>query len=329
MTTEIVVPTIEQTAGNDLRSQLELRYPDYAREQLAQVANPDKRELYWQNVALLDSYLAAAVETEAPQTLDAVRALIDDQLARITPLEARFSGLTNHLAEISQFMQEFLTQDGVERFPRLLEAGQVDTLISLVAPTHDLLKFLSGPDGQIMPDHEQVTAYLLRKHFGQIEELRSQINFAAGVIEDHENIYREAGRRELIFSESSISRGKALFFIADVLTGVLRFDGQAVTIDQVALKERFADLYFRHIDLIAGKVFRPEWGLYAIGDIVTTLSELEDRYSLQLESGWQKTLVSAAQSAIDRSQHGNSDYSTEQRERISHAQQALQAIFLE
>lgn len=223
-----------------------------------------------------------------------------------------------HLQEATQFSFKFLLDDqGQSRFSKLISNDKAHLLAEVVAPMHDLLKFLGSPKAQIMPDHEIITSTFVRENFvGRRVKLKGEqhtltqedINFIAGVIGDHENIEKEEGRRDFISSSSEVDRAKALFFVVDVLTGVIVPEGNNFTIDLTQLDSRSTDLFFRHIDLVKGKIFRPEWGVYAVGDILATLQVLQAN-GLKIISPDQRTpsqiLISSALQAIGRARQAN------------------------
>jgi hypothetical protein len=227
------------------------------------------------------------------------------------------SGLGLHLREITDFCRAFYqTQDGASRFPDLLNDRQAALLAQLAAPLHDVLKYLGSYQSQIMPDHEVLTAELVRQKFTggtvmlnekETTLTKEDVEFVASVIGDHENINKEEGRSEWVNSSNPIERAKALFFVADVLTGVIVERPAASGLwgmDPEQFEERFVDLYFRHIDLNKGKIFRPEWGLKAIADLSTTLDTLVEKGCDILGSNrtetTRETLVKGALQAIDR-----------------------------
>ena len=68
----------------------------------------------------------------------------------------------------------------------------------------------------------------------------------------------------------------------DVLTGALQpvANEQStgvveLQIDSDQLWSRFGDLYLRHMDPVEGKIFRLQWGSYALGDLLATFEMLE------------------------------------------------------
>jgi hypothetical protein len=220
--------------------------------------------------------------------------LLNSETARSEFLEPR-TRLAAHLQEIEKFSTSFfLTAEGHSRFGISILSERHAKLISyLIAPLHDLAKYLGSPLAQVVPDHEIMAAELVRRTFeGKNVSLAGtesvltveDINFTAGVIGDHENLEKELGRREWIKSTNPIERAKALFSIADTLTAALVSQDQGKTwlVDPSQFRKRFTDLYFRHIDLEKGKIFRPEWGLHTIEDLAFSLEYLESHSSVKI-----------------------------------------------
>jgi hypothetical protein len=243
-------------------------------------------------------------------------------VARISPLAAKELGenranLGLHLQEITDFCRSFyLIPSGESRFPNVLNNREALLLAEVIAPLHDVLKYIGSFQSSVMPDHEVLTAELVRRSFmarrvilnGQEHTLTAQdVEFIATVIGDHENINKEQGRADWVNSHNSTERAKALFFVADVLTGVIveqpaGSNQWAMNLEQ--LNKRFVDLYVRHIDLHRGKVFRPEWGLSAIEDLSTTLEKLVS-HGCSIRGGRpnesaRETIVKAALAGVDR-----------------------------
>lgn len=199
-----------------------------------------------------------------------------------------------------------------------------------------------------MPDHEVITAAFIRKNFvgrqttidgAPYRLTQEDVDFIAEVIGDHENIEKEEGRRNFISSDLEAERSKALFFIADVLTGVIvQKEAGNFSIDLAQLDTRFTDLYFRHIDLVKGKIFRPQWGAYAIGDLLTTIKTLEQKgLNIILSADGRdvsKILIDAGLEAIDRALTANNErtdhkFSKEQPEAVEKAKSSLSAMLNE
>lgn len=245
------------------------------------------RQKMWENYARLID----AIEHQRGST--PLVEFIFDEVQRISPFAQsqisgeKKTGLGLHLEEITQFCKAFfLDDDGRSRFPDIITDRRAALLAEVIAPLHDVLKFLGSFDAQIMPDHEVLTAALANNVFrgasvvlnGEVTKLtKRDCDFIAGVIGDHENIHKELGRSEWISSRNPVERAKALFFAADTLTGAIQATGGGQNtwkFDAEQLDKRFIDLYFRHIDPVKGKVFRPEWALHAVRDLSNTLDAL-------------------------------------------------------
>jgi hypothetical protein len=179
-----------------------------------------------------------------------------------------------------------------------------------------------------MPDHEIMTAQLVREIFasrtikapsqtlagtGKDEVMLSaeDVEFVAMVIGSHENINKEQGRSKLLYSDRVVERAKAMFFVADTLTGVIVPDGEGGwKTDSSQLNSRFEDHYFRRIDPVKGKVFRPEWGLKAIEDLSATLGEMQETVTIagtEPGSTPRQTLREACIRAVDKSLQAEMD----------------------
>jgi hypothetical protein len=271
-------------------------------------------------------------------------------------LPTQSSGLGLHLKEITEFQRSFFTTaEGKSRFPELVNDRQAWLMANVAAPMHDVLKYLGSPKAQVMPDHEVMTAQLLREIFegctieapGQIlagtnkEAVKlsaEDVEFVAKVIGDHENINKELGRSEWVHSDSAVDRAKAMFFVADTLTGVIVPDGHGDwRMDSNQLNSRFEDLYFRHIDPVKGKIFRPEWGLKAIEDLSAALGEMQRAVRIsgtELGSTPQQTLKEACIRTVDRSLQAETDrrasgdlkLSEEQLERVRAVREQLDKL---
>lgn len=276
-------------------------YPPYAQEKIratfgangAPERNAQRVEM-WQRY---DQLLASLMESKAGDVpiLDQIREFIKNQsdFARNHFGDVNQEGLELHLKDVRDFACSLLlTADSESRFPQIISDRDAQLLSNVVADVHDLLKFLGSLEAQVMPDHEVMTAELIRKMFlnqrvlltHKTQDYLSQddVEFIASVVGDHENIEKEEGRSDFI-KQGRIERAKALFFVIDVLTGALRpvANEQStgvieLQIDSDQLWSRFGDLYLRHMDPVEGKIFRPQWGSYALGDLVATFEELEE-----------------------------------------------------
>jgi hypothetical protein len=195
--------------------------------------------------------------------------------------------LMMHLQEVSNFAKEFIVVHGTSsRFPNILTDREAVLVAYVAAPLHDLMKYLGSRLSQIMPDHEIMAAELVRRHFPgkhitlpteeTITLTHDDCVFLSSLIGDHENIEKEEGRTDFIQSESSIERAKALFFVLDTITGVLKCasDGKTWSCNREQLDARFTDLVYRHIDLVKGKIFRPAWAPITIDGLAHTVEQL-------------------------------------------------------
>ena len=274
------------------------------------VPRGDRQKMWELYQGLLDRL---EVPSEAPLLEDvyaydrSVSTLATEQLT------ANPTGLGLHLSGIRAFCNAFYcTPEGHSRFPKILTDRQALVMAELVGPLHDTSKFLGSFKAQVMPDHEVMTAELARRTFlghtvlirGQKTKLTAEdVDLVSSVIGDHENIEKEAGRTDWLHSSDVRQRAKALFFIADVLTGALGETSPGSGKFQFVpaqLDARFVDLYFRHIDLVKGKIFRPEWGLLAMRDLGTTLHTLAAEHGLQLAGDPQETMRAAALAGLQR-----------------------------
>jgi len=277
------------------------KYLEYARQQIVAKYGPlvdleirQQRLEMWQKYEALLAYLLVQVADDGP-ILDRIREFVKNssEIAQKQLEETPPGGLGIHLKEVHEFTNSFLlTSDGRSRFAGLISDRDANLMVSVVGDIHDLLKFLGSMDAQIIPDHAVMTAELIRNTFvnrkaafadGNKETLSNEdVEFVAGVVGDHENIEKEVGRSDFI-NQGRIERAKALFFVIDVLTGSLRqvaneleSNNVKLQIDTEQLWTRFGDLYLRHVDPVEGKIFRPQWGSYALGDLVATFEVLEE-----------------------------------------------------
>jgi hypothetical protein len=126
-----------------------------------------------------------------------------------------------------------------------------------------------------------------------------EVEFVVAVVTDHENIYKEKGRSGFMDSPKRVDRAKAVMFLADTLTGVLKIEDKKIGVDEEKLRDRFEDLYFRHID-VSGKVFRPEWGLFALEDYRAFIGSLAKRANLAGVGEVMEAITESAKKAIER-----------------------------
>ncbi len=325
-------------------------YPKYAqqkiKEQFGNPANPKGREdraALWKNYEGLRAVIAISNGDVVQSTREYLKGL--NVFARNQLENTPKGGLGIHLKEITEFSRNFLLDvQGNSRFPNLISTHNAQLFADVAAPMHDVLKFLGTTDAQVMPDHETITAAFVRENFaGREVTLRGKpytltsedAEFIAGVIADHENIEKpnEASRSSYIHG-GKLERAKALFFVADVLTGAVvpEGDGNTFTFDLKQLDTRFTDLYFRHIDLVKGKIFRPQWGAHTIGDLVETFNTLQTN-GLRMNNpegrSTKDILVSAALEAIIRARAANdTKFTQEQLTAISAAEQQLRSLII-
>lgn len=221
--------------------------------------------------------------------------------------EEKVDSLPFHLKEVEEFGRRLLFDGSKSRFGEVLSDRHARLLVEVVAPFHDIFKFFGSVDAQIMRDHEVVGAKLMERMLkktklnGDSDYLSEEdIRFVVGVIGDHENIYKEEGRREMIHSKDPVERAKGIFFVMDVLTNCFVVEELAqgrVVLDEEKLKARFSDLYYRHVDKVRGKTFRPEWGLYAIGDLFEVFEVMENR-GLIFDEGVREKIINQAKKAL-------------------------------
>ena len=247
--------------------ELEMDYQPYAWGQIEElVSRPESkaaRAEMWRKVTQVESRLDEVLDSRSVGRGEAV-GVIRKVVLEVAGLNEKVrAGLLGHLDEVQAETGKLVKASG-----DLLDPKEGELLVAVVAPLHDLFKGLGSPSAQVMADHEQIAAHILRKYLPQMGFSQNEVavEFAGEVVGDHENIYKEAGRRGFMSYSSPVERAKGIFFLADTLTGVVVADRGELMVDEVQLERRFGDLYFRHIDPEVGKVFRPEWGLSAVGD---------------------------------------------------------------
>ena len=205
-------------------------YPPYAQEKIRATfganGTPERnaqRVEMWQRY---DQLLATLKESQADDVpiLDQIREFIKTQsdFARKQLEQTPPGGLGIHLKEVQAFACSLLlTADSESRFPQIISDRDAQLLSYVITVVHDLLKFLGSLEAQVMPDHEVMTAELIRKMFlnqrvlltHKTQDYLSQddVEFIASVVGDHENIEKEEGRSDFI-KQKRIERAKALFF---------------------------------------------------------------------------------------------------------------------
>jgi hypothetical protein len=278
----------------------------------------ESRSVFWKNLEELTQHLSSNADgknldlvSDLYQFVSSINPRAEKQLSG-TP-----TGLGHHLHEVQQFcMDFFLTENGLSRIPDLLSNRHAQLLAYVVAPLHDVLKYLGDESSQIIPDHEILLAEVCKQHFtgrtviinGAPSTLNhDDVQFIAAIIGDHENIFKEIGRDLFLSSQDPVKIAKALFSLADTLAGCLkeqdRYNG-VWQIDEAVLNSRFTNLCFRHLDLVEGKTFRPRWIAYAIRDLINTFDQLRECGYKFIDSkadrSAEKALIDAGLTSIDQ-----------------------------
>jgi hypothetical protein len=300
---------------------------DSLEQKQALVSNPetfDEREQYFVN---FEEFINNIEETlqRSPEKFtksQMVEVITGTLKNRFTDEELeKVKGLFSHLEAVQEatlFLGDLLQNNSESNDGQYLSSEKVTLLVDVVAPLHDVFKLLGGPHVQSMPDHEQAAEYVIRrfgKAFGYDDE---EIDFIAEVIGDHENIFKEKNRDKFADSKDDKEKAKALFFLADTLTGALKLnDNEELTIDPELLKARFTDLYFRHIDPVEGKIFRPQWGVDTLKDYISTFDTLQEKYGVKVDPGLINQLVDAALTAIDMAREAQDNRSQDDERNLS------------
>jgi hypothetical protein len=228
--------------------------------------------------------------------------------------EVRAPTLLNHLSEVTAVATcLLLDEQGNSRFPMLISDRVARLTASVVAPLHDLAKFLGSMKSQVIPDHEVLMAEVVQStfidktivdKFGIIRLSTEDVEFVSSLIGDHENIFKEDTRSMFIHGTVEIDRAKALFSLIDTLGAAIQQRGSGWVLEPSALEERFGDLCFRHLDLVNGKIFRPKWIEFASSDMITTLARLEEcglrRDSDDADARFQDQIIATAEGAVTR-----------------------------
>ena len=274
-----------------------------------------KSQTFWKNFRTLKSKLDQLVLTLPPQP-DEKNAvgLIRNEVINLAVENESLPGLLRHSADVQnsgQGWQKLLEKNGGTT-NSFLSSRQFWLLNEVIAPLHDIIKPLGLHQGQDISQHEMMIKYVLEVYLPKMGFTDpDDLHFIAEIIGDHENIYKEEGRDIFVNSENPEERGKSLFFIMDTLTGVVSSNEQdesgrdILKIDESTLKSRFQDLYFRHIDLAAGKTFRPEWGVSALKEYIQFFSAMEKR-GFVVEKAFYNKLFNSVAAAINEagSQNG-------------------------
>lgn len=215
------------------------------------------------------------------------------------------NSLGEHLAHVHLFAKKLFlisqhTNDTIQEkstFPSLFTDTQAKVLAYVIAPLHDLFKYLGSKDAQVAQDHEILTAQFVRDLLiGQLVDLGGEeyvltlddVELIAAVIGDHENLGRESGRRDFFKSTDVAERMKAAFFLIDTLTGAFQFidsvdaeTGEVTRtfkVNDELIQKRFIDLFVRHYDLDRkAKTVRPEWAVETLLDYQAYLQVFESK----------------------------------------------------
>ncbi|KKT39955.1 hypothetical protein A3K29_03770 [Candidatus Collierbacteria bacterium RIFOXYB2_FULL_46_14] len=249
--------------------------------------------------------------------------------------------LFSHLDETGHSIADFFenTRQVTTGENELLSSRQME-LMEFVGRTHDVCKLLGGLNAQIDPDHEIIYREIIGRHLeGKTFTTKSghtivfdkdDVDFIKGVVELHEDIYREEGfahQAESLKKENNsrdlevaIARGRTILHFVDIFGDAVRFqDGVLKIVDQKAFEKRFIDLFRRHIklpivstdtkiitvdgidqektfitDWSLGKVFRPQWGEHGVAGLTWTFGLLKDEWGINVDPA----LIPAVQNGI-------------------------------
>lgn len=246
----------------------------------------------------------------SPETfVDAIKkAILESDLDSKESIKKGLEHLeTKHLVGVKADLTTLLNSIG--HTTHLSERLQ-QLLIDFVGPLHDLLKLLGDfeTNMQAVPDHEEFIGYIVEQFAEKYKIPAEDVRFIAEVVKDHENIFKEKGRDSFIGSEDPIQEAKAIFFVSDVFTGVFEVEtkgnAKSLTMNEQALKIRFEDLAFRHIDKTEGKVFRPEWLLFVLKDMEAFFKHLSNN-GIEVDRVLFQKMVLASFKALNRAVDGN------------------------
>ena len=292
----------------------ELGYPAYAKKLEAEAmgSNPDgfitERAKLFLNIetVIKNANKLSKQEKYQHSNLDSACHLINDAIESIVTKPENFTGLEDHINKVSNTATELLStlsqisKDDTTIDPLLSEHEQ-DLLIKS-AELHDKGKKLVDSSGSIDPDHERVISYLIRKIFPLLEIENSDINFIAGVVGDHENVWKEEDHEHLIDSDNHLNCAKGLFLIFDVLTGAVDTNKMAndgiISINSDKLV-RLRNIIFAYTDPRQAKAYNPKWGVFTVRDLAHTLQTIADRYNLKTEPGMYEVLFQNVQSGLE------------------------------
>lgn len=245
----------------------------------------EARGAYWKTFELLQVHLANHPENCAIDLVTDLYSFVSKHNARAeSQLGEIPSELGLHLKNVTQFSSELLlNKNYTSLIPSLLSTRHAQLLASVVAPLHDILKYLGDESSQVIPEHEIVLAETGKKYFAgrtvKINGVSSVLNdedvsFITSVIGDHENIYKEIGRLSFISSEDPIQRAKAIFSFIDTLAGAFERSANKPNswqLNESGFTKRFVHLCSRHVE---GKIFRPRWIVSATQELLLTIDQL-------------------------------------------------------
>ena len=236
--------------------------------------------------------------------------------------------LALHLKEAQAFARLLVFNERGEPRFSWMTTQQAFYFSNVIAPLHDLFKYLGPPNAQVMQDHELLMGHVFSDFLTKasveigIDTITGKpilspispedLRMIGGVIGSHENIFREADQKDLAEATDIADRSKrlirqmsSLFFFVDVFTGVMEFDAKQgeMRINEQQLEKRFGDLYERHMNT-TGKVFNPEWGFASVQKLFGTISEIAETMHIDgdrkvhLQEGWKKMIAKASLDAV-------------------------------
>lgn len=259
---------------------------------------------FYRNFDNFKKNLAKLIEKN-PGQRDKVVELVNEAMAQTVELGEAANPLKSHLVEATQtskMLEPFMNGESAGFERGYLTREEMSLITNVITPLHDVLKFLSKPDAQALPDHEILMAYIANEFFPALGYQPHEIEFISTIIGNHENIFKEKGREKFASSNRAAERGMSVFFIIDSLTGALENKDGKLSLDPAKLESRFTDLYVRHMDPVTRKISlpRPEWGLYTVKDYIATCRVLEDNYGVKFSEEFLTQIVDAALDGIKK-----------------------------
>lgn len=210
-----------------------------------------------------------------------------------TTSNSKTSNLDNHLTSVTDYLSN-LTElfDSGNRGRKPLQKKHLSLLKNIVGPLHDIIKKLSSR-GQVSTDHQVVIQHILSKYGKKLGlKKEADLRFCSEIIGDHENA-SSLSRAELLaaeegksINERAIIHGKALFYLADTFTGVLKVVDQngprKFELDAEALVQRFQDILERRNDPLISRYTEPEWAILAYTDYKAVLQLIGTTYEIAI-----------------------------------------------